>query len=252
MIVGGRGQSGFLAVEGGSDAVISQLRQAKEDPDVAAVVLRINSPGGTAAGSQEVYNEVLRIKESGKPVVASFADTAASGGYLVACGADEIVANPASITGSIGVIIEVTNFVELYDKLGIGTDTIKSGEHKDMGSVNRPLDESEREIMQSMVDDIYAQFVDIVAEGRGLSVERVRELADGRIYTGRQALELGLVDRLGDQVDAIDAAAALAGIDSSPRIKEYGVRSPFSLFLGSGLSSRWPLELDNIRWLAPR
>lgn len=252
VIAGGRGQSSLLAAGGGTDSVIRQLRQAKEDPDVAAVVLRINSPGGTPAGSQEVYNEVLRVREAGKPVVVSFADMAASGGYLVACAADEIVANPSSITGSIGVIIEVTNLTELYDKLGIATDTVKSGVHKDMGSVTRPLGEDEREILQSMVDDIYEQFVQIVVQGRGLDEENVRELADGRIYTGRQALELGLVDRLGDMTDAVDAAGALAGIEGTPRMKEFGFRSPFSLFFGSGLSSGWPLATDNFRWFFPR
>ncbi|MDW7652221.1 MAG: signal peptide peptidase SppA [Bacillota bacterium] len=242
-IVAGHGQQAFFASLGGSDAVIRQLEQAKNDPDVGAVVLRINSPGGSAAASQEIYNQALRLKEAGKPLVASFADVAASGGYWIACAADEIVANPASMTGSIGVIMEVTNFVELYEKLGIGSDVIKSGEHKDMGSASRPLDEGERLIMQSMVDDIYEQFLDVVTAGRNLSRDDVRELADGRIFTGRQAAKLGLVDRLGDLSDAVDRAGELAGIAGRPRIKELGIRSPLQLFLGStGLNLPWPVS----------
>jgi len=246
MIVGGRGQNTLLAAVGGTDAVIRQLRLAKEDPDVKAVVLRINSPGGTAAASQEVYNEALRIREAGKPLVASFADVAASGGYWVACAADEIFANPATITGSIGVIMEVTNLVELYRKIGIETDVIKSGEHKDIGSSSRPLEEGERNILQSMVDDIFDQFVDVVAAGRGLSEEEVRKLADGRIFTGRQALQAGLVDSLGDFYDAVDAAGRLAGIPGRPRVKELGRRSPLEIFFGGTsfdlLPSSWPLR----------
>lgn len=256
-IVGGRGQSTLLAAAGGTDAVIRQLQQAKDDPDVGAVVLRINSPGGSAAASQEVFNEAVRLKETGKPLVASFADVAASGGYWVACAADEIVANPASITGSIGVIMEVTNLTELYEKLGIEMDVVKSGALKDMGSSSRPLAQNERDILQSMVDDIYQQFVEVVADGRNLSQDTVRELADGRIFTGRQAVELGLVDRLGDLSVAVSVAGELAGIEGKPRMKEMGRRSPFELFLGGtniqmNLPLPWPLELGSSRWISPR
>lgn len=256
MIVGGRGQNALLASVGGTDAVIRQLQNAREDPDIAAVVLRINSPGGTAAASQEVYREAQRLKDAGKPLVASFADVAASGGYWVACAADRIVANPASITGSIGVIMEVTNLAELYEMLGIDSEVVKSGEHKDLGSSLRPLREDEREILQSMVDDIFQQFVKVVADGRGLTENQVRELADGRIFTGRQAFDLGLVDQLGDFFDAVDLAADLAELPAPPRLKELGKRSPLEiLFGGSGLdsllSTPWPLKpLD--RMIIPR
>ena len=256
-IVGGRGQSTLLAAAGGTDAVIRQLQQAKNDPNVGAVVMRINSPGGSAAASQEVFNEAMRLKETGKPLVASFADVAASGGYWVACAADEIVANPASITGSIGVIMEVTNLTELYEKLGIEMDVVKSGALKDMGSSSRPLAQNERDILQSMVDDIYQQFVEVVAEGRNLSEDAVRELADGRIFTGRQAAELGLVDRLGDLSVAVSVAGEMAGIEGAPRMKEMGRRSPLELFLGGtnfqmNLPLPWPLELGHSRWISPR
>jgi len=258
MIVGGRGQNSLLNAVGGTDTVIRQLQEARLDPDIAAVVLRINSPGGTAAASQEVHNEVLRVREAGKPLVASFADVAASGGYWIASGADAIVANPATITGSIGVIMEVNNLVELYEKLGIGSEVIKSGEHKDMGNPARSLTENERDILQSMVDDIFEQFIDVVAEGRGLGRAQVRELADGRIFTGRQAEGLGLVDRLGDLTVAVDLAGELAEIPGKPRIKEMGGRrSVFDIFFGGTslnlpLPSSWPLKSFNSRELMPR
>jgi protease-4 len=247
VIVGGRAQHSLLQAAGGTDTVIRQLREAAENPDVAAVVLRINSPGGTAAASQEVYQEALRFKESGKPLVASFSDVAASGGYWVACAADRIVANAASITGSIGVIMEVTNLQELFRMLGMDREVIKSGEHKDIGSALRPMTEEERTILQAMVDDIFEQFVTVVAEGRNLDSERVRELADGRVFTGRQAQELGLVDQLGDFYAAAGLAAEMAGLPDRPRIREMGRRSPFSLFWGGAAAdffpSAWPLRM---------
>lgn len=255
VITGGRGQGSLFGAAGGTDEVVRQLRQAKDDPDVGAVVLRINSPGGSAAASQEVYTEALRVREAGKPIVASFADVAASGGYWIACAADSIVANPASMTGSIGVIIEVTNVQELYNKLGIGSDVIKSGEHKDIASYTRPLEEKERRILQSMVDDIFDQFIDVVASGRGMSKEQVREVADGRVFTGRQALAAGLVDSLGDLADALDAAAELAGIPRPPRVKEMGRRTAWDILFGGNVTlqpSVWPLKPFGGGLLIPR
>ncbi len=257
-ISGGRGQNTFLSASGGADAVIKQLQEARLDSSVAAVVLRINSPGGSAAASQEIHNEVLRIREAGKPLVVSFADVAASGGYWIASGADAIVANPASITGSIGVIMEIYNLTELYEIMGIDSEAIKSGEHKDMGSVSRPLTAAEREIIQALVDDIFEQFIDVVAEGRGLSREEVRSLADGRIFTGRQAMSLGLVDHLGDLAVAVDLAAEMAEIPGKPRIKEMGGRkSFFDLFLNGAtinmpLPSPWPLKSFDGGEILPR
>lgn len=235
------GQGNLMSGLSGTDSVIRQLREAAEDPSVIAAVLRINSPGGSAAASQEIHREAMRFRETGKPLVASFSDVAASGGYWVACAADEIVANPASMTGSIGVIMELTNLAELYEKLGIDTEVIKSGRHKDMGSSSRALDDSEREILQGMVDDVFEQFVDVVAEGRSLAREKVLELADGRIYTGRQAYELGLVDRLGDFYDAIDAACELAGFTGRPRIREMRRRSPLASIFGNVRSILQPV-----------
>ncbi len=212
-------------------SLMKQLREAGEDDSIKAVLLRINSPGGSAAASQEVGNEIDKLRKQGKVVVASMGDTAASGGYWIAAKADKIIADPATMTGSIGVIMETQNMQELFDKIGITPQTIKSGPHKDMGSPNRPLTDEERAIMQQMVDDIYQQFVDVVAEGRKMKREKVLELADGRIFTGRQAKEHGLVDELGNYYDAIKLTGELAGIKGEPVIREFGYNSPFEMFL---------------------
>lgn len=223
VITTGSSGSGLLGTVLGSDSVLAELRRAREDPATRAVVLRINSPGGSAAGSQEIAREVARLREAGKVVVASMGDVAASGAYWVASAAQHIVANPGTITGSIGVILEVQNLEGLYGKLGIRYETIKSGPHKDMGSSSRPLDPQERQILQGMVDDIFQQFVDAVVQGRAgkLTRDQVLELADGRIFTGRQALEKGLVDELGNLRDSIQKAADLAGIGESYEVKTY-------------------------------
>jgi len=232
IIVGGRGYSSVLFDQKGTDTVIRQLREARLDPEVKAVLLRINSPGGSVPATQEVAAEVRRVKEAGKPVVVSMGDMAASGAYWIAAMADKIYANPGTITGSIGVYFPYANWEGLYRKLGIREEKIKSGPHKDILSPERPMTAEERAIIQGMVDAMYAQFVAAVAEGRKLSPARVRELADGRIYTGSQAQELGLVDELGDFYDAVEGTAALAGLPSRPQLKEYGKVSPWALLLG--------------------
>ncbi len=234
-IVGGRSQSGFLTVSRGTDLILSQLREARLDPLTRAVVVRVNSPGGSAAASQEINSEIKKLREEGKVVVVSMADVAASGGYYIAAAADKILANPGTTTGSIGVIMQVTNLEELYEKIGMEIETIKSGEQKDIGNPARPMTEEERSILQSISNDIYDQFVDAVAEGRNLSRERVLELADGRIFTGRQAFELDLIDELGDLYDAVEKAAELAGLDQIV-IKEYGKLSFWDVFLGGGVN----------------
>lgn len=217
----------------GSLSIMEQLKEAREDDSVAAVLLRLNTPGGSSCAAQEIGNEVEKLKNSGKIVVASMGDVAASGGYWIAALTDKIVANPATMTGSIGVIMQMQNLQELYNKIGISKETIKSGPFKDMGSEARELTAEEEQILQAMVDDIYGQFVDVVAKGRKLSVERVRELADGRVYTGIQAKELGLVDELGNYYDAIQITARMAGIEGEPEIIQYGAKSPWSLLFGS-------------------
>jgi protease IV len=221
IIAGGQSGASFLGSVTGSDLVIRQLKAAREDSSVKAVVLRINSPGGTSAASEEIGIEVRKLRDSGKPVVASMGDVAASGGYWVAAYADRIVANAATTTGSIGVISQISNYEELYEKLGIEFTIIKSGEYKDIGRGTRSPSTEEVEILQSMVDDVFDQFISVVAEGRDMSPQRVRELADGRVYTGRQAKELGLVDEIGNFYSAIDLAASLAGIEGRYLVDDY-------------------------------
>lgn len=206
----------------GTSGVLEALRRAEEDPGIKAVVLRLDSPGGTAAASQEIAEAVKRLKKAGKKVVASMGDVAASGAYWVAAGSDRIFANPATITGSIGVLIETVEVTGLYGKIGVSKETIKSGPYKDMGSESRPMTPQERAIFQGMVDDIYDQFVDWVAEGRKMEREQVLRLADGRIFTGRQAKAVGLVDELGDFRDAVRCAGRLAGIEGEPKVVDLG------------------------------
>ncbi|MDR1701977.1 MAG: signal peptide peptidase SppA [Sporomusaceae bacterium] len=232
VIVGGRGEGSLLGETGGTDAIIKQIRNARDDASVQAVVIRINSPGGSAPASQEVGEEVLKLKSSGKPVVISMADMAASGGYWIAACGDKIYANPSTLTGSIGVYVPYANLEELYGKIGFREEKIKSGPHKDMLSPERAMSSEERAIVQSLVDDIYSQFLDVVASGRNLDYEQVKKLADGRIYTGRQAKEAGLVDELGNMYDAIDDAAKMAGIKGPPQIIEYTKPFPFADLLG--------------------
>ncbi len=189
--------------EGLADA----LRQAADDPSVQAVVLEINSPGGGVTASDQMHQSILDFKKNTeKPVVVSMGDVAASGGYYISTAADRIVANETTLTGSLGVIFQLTNFSEAADKYGISQVVIKSGKFKDIGNSFRKMTPEEREILQSLVDESYDEFVDVISEGRGIPKERVREIADGRIYSGSQARELGLVDSFG----GLDEAAAIA------------------------------------------
>jgi len=232
VILGGRGQSTVLMEQGGTDQIIKQIHQARDDESIKAVVLRINSPGGSAAASQEVGEELKKLRAQGKVVVTSMGDVAASGGYWLAACTDKIYANPTTLTGSIGVYMPYANWEELYKKIGIYQEKIKSGPHKDIMSPERQMTSEERGIIQIIVDDIYNQFVDVVTEGRKMDKEQVRKLADGRIYTGNQAKQLGLVDELGNMYDAIDGAGQLAGIAGKPVIKEYGKQSPWNMLFG--------------------
>jgi protease-4 len=210
-----------------SGVVVDHLKQAEADPQVKAVVLRVDSPGGSVVASNVIYQQILAMT---KPVVVSMGELAASGGYYVSAPADEIFANPSTLTGSIGVISQFIHFGELLKEYGVEVTTVKSGELKDEGSPFRSMTDEEITIWQAIIDEAYAGFVQIVADGRGLSVDQVKELADGRVYTGQQALELGLVDQLGNLSDAIRRAAELGGIEGEPRIVEY--QPPFNLFQG--------------------
>ncbi|MHB0886946.1 MAG: signal peptide peptidase SppA [Bacillota bacterium] len=231
-IMGGASTSGLLGGSLGSDDVVAYLQQALDDPGVKAVVLRVNSPGGSAAGAQEIATEVAKLKQDGKKVIVSMGDVAASGAYWIASEADLIVADPATMTGSIGVIMEVQNIEALYKKLGIEMNVIKSAPMKDIGSSTRSMTDQERALLQGMVNDIFDQFVTQVADGRKMPRDKVLGLADGRVFTGRQAKAIGLVDEFGNFHDAIDQAVKLAGITGSYRLKEYGVTSPWDWLLG--------------------
>ena len=216
--------------------VREQLNRAEKDITVKAIVLRIESPGGVVAPCQEILVEIEKVKQT-KPVVVSMGNTAASGGYYISAKADKIVALPGTLTGSIGVISQIPNVKGLYDKLGIEMQTFKGGKYKDMYSGFRELTPEEKEIMQQMVDNYYEQFVEVVAEGRGLSKEQVRSLATGQLYTGAEAKELGLVDELGGLDTAIDLAAELAGV-TTPRVEYYTPpKSLLESLLGINLDS---------------
>jgi protease IV len=201
-----------------SRAIVKQLEGFRKDDGIKAVVFRIDSPGGGIAASQEIFEHVRRVRESGKPVIASMGSVAASGGYYVALGADTIMANPGTTTGSIGVIAEFPNFTKLLDKLGVQMTVIKSGKFKDTGSPYRQMNEQDRQYLQAWIDDGYNQFVQAVAKERNMTPEHVRTLADGRVYSGEQALRLALIDTLGTYEDAIQLAAHAAGIKGEPRL----------------------------------
>jgi protease-4 len=209
--------------------VIEQLDSWADNSSIKAVVLHINSPGGGVAISQEVYDAILRLRNE-KPVVAAMASVAASGGYLIACATDRIVANPGTLTGSIGVIMQYYTYYDLFDKVGLGTATIKSGELKDVGDPTRPMTEQDEMMLRSVVMDSYEQFVEVVASGRQMDKENVYPLADGSIFTGLQAMNLGLVDTLGGLKEAVDLAAELAELEGKPRVVRPYRREKVSIF----------------------
>jgi protease-4 len=224
-VIGQKGMSlrekvALVRIEGpifDSKNAVEELRDYVKDPSIKALVLRVDSPGGAVAPSQEIFEEVKKAA-SKKKVVVSMGAIAASGGYYVSSPATRIVANPGTLTGSIGVIMEIPNLEGLLDKVGVKTQVIKSGEHKDLASAFRELGDEERRILQGVLDDVHDQFISDVAEGRRIPVEEVRRLADGRIFTGRQALKEGLVDELGNLEDAIMISAELAGIEGEPEV----------------------------------
>lgn len=199
---------------------VDELEYLREDGGVRAFVIEIESPGGTVGASQSIYRAIHDLREEDdRPVIAWMGDVAASGGFYAAMGADSVLALPGTITGSIGVIMEFPNAEELLRNVGLGWEIVKSGEHKDLGSPTRPLSAADREILQALVDDVYRQFVDVVVENTALEAPEVERLADGRIFSGRQAVELGLVDRLGTLDDAIAVAGRMAGLGEDPRLQ---------------------------------
>ena len=202
-----------------SQGIIEELHQFNDDEGVKAIILRIDSPGGGVGPSQEIYREVLKIKSNKKKkVITSMGSVAASGGYDIASASDLIVANPGTITGSIGVLMEFTNIEELFRKIGIKGVVLKSGEHKDIGSPFREMTPEEKRLIQSVIDNVHQQFIQAVADGRKIDRLKVAQVADGRILTGEQAKQLGLVDQLGNLQDAIDTAAKMVGIEGKPLV----------------------------------
>lgn len=213
-------ETSFLGIsERGCDAIVKQLKKMKDDDRVKAVVLRINSPGGTIGASQEITNAVIDLQQSGKKVIASMGDVAASGGYYIAAYADKIVANKGTITGSIGVISAALNFSGLMEKYGVKMNVIKQGKNKDLFAYWRDMTDEEREILEAMSKNAYEQFVEAVSKGRNIPMNELLEIADGRILTGAQALQVRLVDELGGMNEAVRIAATEVGLNpESPHL----------------------------------
>ena len=226
-----------------SGTIMKQIREAAADDSVKALLLRIDSGGGSATAAEEGGRELIRFKEEAKkPIVATMGNTGASAAYwIAACASDKIYANATTLTGSIGVYMPYMNTEELFKKIGITSDKIKSGPYKDIMTNDRPMTKEEKEILQNIVDEIYDQFVYTVSAGRKMETSKVRAIADGRIYTGRQAKNIGLVDELGDYYDALAAAGALAkikpGKDGLPPVKEREKQQPWEYFLSAELAN---------------
>jgi len=202
-----------------AEDVVDQLKKYSDDSSVKAIVLRIDSPGGAVVPAQEIYREVRKLRDkTGQVVVTSMGSVAASGGYYIASASDKIMANPGTLTGSIGVIMEFATAQELMNKLGIKGEVVKSGEKKDVGNFMREMTPEDRVYLQGVIDDVQEQFVEAVARGRKMKVDDVRPLADGGVYTGRQAKEVGLVDELGDLDDAVKLAGKMGNIQGEPKV----------------------------------
>jgi protease-4 len=227
----GEDRIAVIRVEGvilDAQSTIGDLKKYGESPAVKAIVLRIDSPGGGVVPSQEIHDAIKRLRsKTNKAIIASMGTVAASGGYYIAVATDRIIANPGTLTGSIGVIMELANLEGLLKKIGVQSVVVKSGRYKDIGSPFRQMNTEDRRILQSVMDDVHRQFIEAVAEGRSLEIEEVRRFADGRVFTGRQAKDMNLIDELGDLQEAIRFAADLAGIEGEPRIVE--PRKRFSL-----------------------
>jgi protease-4 len=228
--------------------LLRELRRHRDNPQVRAVVVRINSPGGVVGPSQELHQALRRVREGGKPVVASLGAVAASGAYYIAVAADRIYANPGTLTGSIGVIMQMANLEHLMKKVGVDYVVVKAGQYKDLGNIARPMTPEERRVLQALLDDVHAQFIAAVAEGRRMDRAQVAQFADGRVFSGLQARNLGMVDELGGLEDAVNAAARLAGLPVPPAVipprRRFDLFEIFSARLGlarAGLTPALPV-----------
>ena len=231
-----------------SRSVVEQIKKYRKDSRVKAIILRIESPGGGTAASQEIYREVQKTVAK-KRVVASMGNVAASGGYYIALAADKIVANPATLTGSIGVIMEVSNIKELLQKIGVSREAVKSGPYKDIGSPVREMKPEERRLLEEVIQNVHQQFIEVVSKGRRLSREQVEKIADGRIFTGQQAKALGLIDELGSFEDAVELTKKMVGLSGEVKLifqekKRFSIWDLiFSEMIGEikqSLQSNWP------------
>lgn len=239
-IVSGRAPSFSTTSVAAADDIIALIRQAAIDSDVRAIVLNVNSPGGSVVPSDQIYHQLQALQI---PVVVHMEDVAASGAYYLSMGADYLIANPNTLTGSIGVISTFPDAHELLEKIGVQFQIITAGEAKDFGSPYRSMEPEEAEYWQGVVDEAYQGFIEVVAQGRNMQPDEVRPLADGRLYTGRRALELDLIDELGYLQDAVDTAAALGGIEAEPRVIRYEKYTPLRSLLGENTSLSLPTAL---------
>jgi len=229
-----------------SGQLMKEIREAAADSSVKALVLHINSPGGSVTAAEEVGRELERFKETTKkPIVTSMGDQAASAAYWLASYSDVIYANSSTLTGSIGVYMPYMNVEDLYKKIGVYTGKIKSGPHKDILSPDREMTAEEREILQGIVNQLYDEFIAVVANGRKMDAAAVRALADGRVYTGKQAQQLGLVDEIGNYYDALEAAGKLIGVNGIPEIKEKQTAKPWQILFEARLSELILSQLEN-------
>jgi protease-4 len=241
----GGGRVALVEIEGliaDSDRLVRELNRHGEDPSIRAVVVRIQSPGGVVGPTQEIHDAIQRLHKQGTPVVASMGSVAASGGYYLAAAATRIVANPGTLTGSIGVILQLAEVEGLLRKVGVRYEVVKAGRMKDVPSFARPMTVEERAVVQAVLDDMHDQFISAIAAGRHMPKDRVRALADGRLYSGRMAQQLGLVDALGGLDEAIRLAGELGGIQGKPHVVR--PRRPWRLFdvadwLGGGSALHW-------------
>lgn len=219
-----------------SESLTRQFKQYREDNSIKAIILRVNSPGGGTAASHEMYEEIKKTRDSGKPVIVSVSSLAASGAYYASCGANMIVANPSSLVGSIGVIIQYISVKDLADKLGIKDVTIKTGDLKDTGNPFRDVNEKDLNYLRDVINDSYELFLEIVSKERKISMDSLRNIASGRVFTGRQGLKLGLVDTLGTFDDAVNIAARYANIEGEPKLVKEKTKKYFMEILLDGFS----------------
>ncbi len=244
------GSSGKVAVVNldftilSSESIVRQFNKFGDDKSIKAIILRVNTPGGGVAASQEMYEIIRKTRDKGKPVIVSISSLGASGGYYASCGGSIIVADPGSLVGSIGVIMNLMNFKELAEKIGVSETIIKSGELKDAGNPFREMNEKDKEYFQDIVNDSYDQFLDVVSKERKIDKEKLREYANGRVFTGRQAKDIGLIDSLGTFEDAIRIAGRMAGIEGEPSLVREKERLSLAERILDGMSNN---EIKSIK-----